>query len=112
MLGFEFVLFREFIDCFFFFNDTATTEIYTLSLHDALPILKSECLDTEFVIAVDVSDSMHNLNKHFENLNEASPLSHAFLSVLTLLYVCAHFKIPVHVLLFANEASKIGRAHV
>ena len=24
-----------------FFNDTATTEIYTLSLHDALPILRS-----------------------------------------------------------------------
>ena len=24
--------------CIFFFNDTATTEIYTLSLHDALPI--------------------------------------------------------------------------
>src|SRR2546430_11867229 len=28
--------------CFFFFNDTATTEIYTLSLHDALPILGNE----------------------------------------------------------------------
>src|SRR2546426_9758400 len=27
-----------FISLFFFFNDTATTEIYTLSLHDALPI--------------------------------------------------------------------------
>src|SRR3712207_9339595 len=26
------------ITYFFFFNDTATTEIYTLSLHDALPI--------------------------------------------------------------------------
>src|SRR3712207_9362503 len=26
------------ISYFFFFNDTATTEIYTLSLHDALPI--------------------------------------------------------------------------
>src|SRR5438034_9811359 len=26
---------------FFFFNDTATTEIYTLSLHDALPICNS-----------------------------------------------------------------------
>src|SRR3712207_9312449 len=25
---------------FFFFNDTATTEIYTLSLHDALPICR------------------------------------------------------------------------
>src|SRR2546429_3824080 len=29
---------------FFFFNDTATTEIYTLSLHDALPI--SRCTPT------------------------------------------------------------------
>src|SRR5947208_7678492 len=27
---------------FFFFNDTATTEIYTLSLHDALPIFDPE----------------------------------------------------------------------
>src|SRR2546422_1358796 len=27
--------------CLFFFNDTATTEIYTLSLHDALPILRN-----------------------------------------------------------------------
>src|SRR5256885_9146296 len=26
------------LSLFFFFNDTATTEIYTLSLHDALPI--------------------------------------------------------------------------
>src|SRR2546422_9459949 len=29
---------RPIIFIFFFFNDTATTEIYTLSLHDALPI--------------------------------------------------------------------------
>src|SRR6201992_899827 len=29
----------------FFFNDTATTEIYTLSLHDALPILDSDFCD-------------------------------------------------------------------
>src|SRR5256885_15094292 len=29
-----------FCDDFFFFNDTATTEIYTLSLHDALPIFR------------------------------------------------------------------------
>src|SRR2546430_12426778 len=27
----------------FFFNDTATTEIYTLSLHDALPIYRRRC---------------------------------------------------------------------
>src|SRR6266496_4026589 len=35
-LPWEALLYYEFI--FFFFNDTATTEIYTLSLHDALPI--------------------------------------------------------------------------
>src|SRR5260221_7261849 len=38
-----FFFFYEFCICFFFFffNDTATTEIYTLSLHDALPISSS-----------------------------------------------------------------------
>src|SRR5215468_10457462 len=33
-------IFSIFLSYFFFFNDTATTEIYTLSLHDALPISK------------------------------------------------------------------------
>src|SRR6266496_4874674 len=33
-----FSLTTVFTCCFFFLNDTATTEIYTLSLHDALPI--------------------------------------------------------------------------
>src|SRR3989475_4582051 len=32
---------------FFFFNDTATTEIYTLSLHDALPIYRQSRLRPE-----------------------------------------------------------------
>src|SRR2546430_7751433 len=31
---------------FFFFNDTATTEIYTLSLHDALPIYVTQTQDS------------------------------------------------------------------
>src|SRR3712207_9497418 len=34
----DYTLVRRFNVCVFFFNDTATTEIYTLSLHDALPI--------------------------------------------------------------------------
>ena len=42
LLCFLFVFFFFFcvslLSFFFFFNDTATTEIYTLSLHDALPI--------------------------------------------------------------------------
>ena len=36
---------------FFFFNDTATTEIYTLSLHDALPIWKR---DDQFIMILDI----------------------------------------------------------
>src|SRR2546425_10244785 len=37
-------MFVLFVFCFFFFNDTATTEIYTLSLHDALPISRPRAL--------------------------------------------------------------------
>src|SRR3712207_8446628 len=33
---------RDALSLFFFFNDTATTEIYTLSLHDALPIFRGQ----------------------------------------------------------------------
>src|SRR5689334_25077945 len=39
--SFDFCLFLLPILSFFFFNDTATTEIYTLSLHDALPIFRA-----------------------------------------------------------------------
>ena len=50
------MLFLFFFSCvsfFFFFNDTATTEIYTLSLHDALPIW-----DTIIMRLVDISLSI------------------------------------------------------
>src|SRR3954449_916341 len=40
---------------FFFFNDTATTEIYTLSLHDALPILLQQLLLQCYFIYVDIN---------------------------------------------------------
>src|SRR3712207_7564265 len=38
---------------FFFFNDTATTEIYTLSLHDALPICDHGDLTGAFKVVAD-----------------------------------------------------------
>src|SRR3989454_976059 len=45
------------LDCFFF-NDTATTEIYTLSLHDALPTSKSAPLGmVSFVVSTSPSGS-------------------------------------------------------
>ena len=36
------------VGLFFFFNDTATTEIYTLSLHDALPICVGDGVGLQF----------------------------------------------------------------
>src|SRR5687767_2019916 len=45
-----------FILFFFFFNDTATTEIYTLSLHDALPILKIKLSADRSTIKADGQD--------------------------------------------------------
>src|SRR6185437_17115042 len=43
---------------FFFFNDTATTEIYTLSLHDALPIFVADPRQPILVPAVGPRASM------------------------------------------------------
>src|SRR5437667_12845463 len=33
--------------CIFFFNDSTTTELYTLSLHDALPISEADAVDAD-----------------------------------------------------------------
>src|SRR3712207_9507100 len=41
------------VDFVFFFNDTATTEIYTLSLHDALPISLRQVPDQQPVVGAD-----------------------------------------------------------
>src|SRR2546426_5225915 len=46
------------ISFFFFFNDTATTEIYTLSLHDALPIFRNSVRGGGVGTACDI---FHNL---------------------------------------------------
>src|SRR5256885_10855911 len=51
---------------FFFFNDTATTEIYTLSLHDALPIYPTD--DT--VLTVALADSILSGADYADKLRE------------------------------------------
>src|SRR5438876_6338825 len=54
---------------FFFFNDTATTEIYTLSLHDALPISKKSGM-------VNITSSVNSRERSGINtiLHELNPL--------------------------------------
>src|SRR2546429_6107071 len=41
---------------FFFFNDTATTEIYTLSLHDALPISATDGIPPDDFVGCRIDD--------------------------------------------------------
>src|SRR3712207_7159593 len=56
--------------CNFFFNDTATTEIYTLSLHDALPIFWPEAAITEPL--EDARTGEHQAFARFERTRAAS----------------------------------------
>src|SRR5438067_7457846 len=56
-----------FVFFFFFFNDTAPTEIYTLSLHDALPI--SPCS----AAAATASATMLGMSCHLRSRNTRSP---------------------------------------
>src|SRR3712207_8984390 len=100
---------------FFFFNDTATTEIYTLSLHDALPIYRG--LDD---LVIDGSARRHrtaaalrragfgslafSIPLGFSTGRPLSPLRRA-ISVRWAATVCSKTAT-----LLSN--SKIGRAHV
>src|SRR2546430_11303784 len=58
---------RLYVSLFFFFNDTATTEIYTLSLHDALPICS---FSPRRVITVNADATPPAPNKLSENRSE------------------------------------------
>src|SRR2546426_8872671 len=58
---------------FFFFNDTATTEIYTLSLHDALPISRRQARSTgSRTTKTSVLAEVETLAKSFERSLRAS----------------------------------------
>src|SRR2546425_7591825 len=54
---------------FFFFNDTATTEIYTLSLHDALPIYQGNASPSSFST---LSDGLFRLSPVSDSSSSSS----------------------------------------
>src|SRR3989449_5200055 len=62
----------------FFFNDTATTEIYTLSLHDALPISGCVGVEDQLVVALgaDALDHAGDADRKSTRLNS----SHGYIS--------------------------------
>src|SRR2546428_9612499 len=71
---------------FFFFNDTATTEIYTLSLHDALPISvrrgQQQRADPPGRGHYDNDDSGARDHQHHHHLDPADPRSEEHTSEL------------------------------
>src|SRR2546430_7580181 len=74
---------------FFFFNDTATTEIYTLSLHDALPILTA-----------DNWLAHHNLGMALAKRGDIDSAAHEFAAAIRLRpgYADAHYDLGVALL--------------
>src|SRR3712207_7673884 len=54
----------------FFFNDTATTEIYTLSLHDALPIFLGQLLSSATATPQNALNVAYYKNQEVDNLIE------------------------------------------
>src|ERR1051326_9607878 len=62
---------------FFFFNDTATTEIYTLSLHDALPISVRQPAPGGRLTAVDPGEFTDRSEEHTSELQSHSFISYA-----------------------------------
>src|SRR6266498_5814218 len=57
---------------FFFFNDTATTEIYTLSLHDALPIPPSRAGNTQLERLAATPETLPREEVHDERVQRAN----------------------------------------
>src|SRR5438874_4016295 len=68
---------------FFFFNDTATTEIYTLSLHDALPISERSWIGSFFFVGIKKCPSflrsfLVDSHQRFHSTSvKTSPISHS-----------------------------------
>src|SRR5205085_12629234 len=70
-----FNLFFSFFFLLFFFNDTATTEIYTLSLHDALPIYAGMCAaDPSVQCGQRIQDAPARSEEHTSELQSQSNL--------------------------------------
>src|SRR2546430_12646714 len=84
---------------FFFFNDTATTEIYTLSLHDALPIFPRERMEAAAAAAgvelEGVADGGHFLDRKSTRLNSShSQISYAVFCLKKKKNKCTYFIAP------------------
>src|SRR5436190_12925816 len=73
-------IFFLFLFFFFFFNDTATTEIYTLSLHDALPILKASIIFRTTLVTCSLLVSLQPVSSRLDRKSTRLNSSHTVIS--------------------------------
>src|SRR5438874_9744464 len=98
---------------FFFFNDTATTEIYTLSLHDALPVVLrsgSELDRAEKVGVGCAADIAHVRARGWLEVCVDAVAAHVQAGVFSGLVVVHEVHMAEEPVMLAS--SEIGRAHV
>src|SRR5256885_9998102 len=99
--------------CFFFFNDTATTEIYTLSLHDALPISTVDAALQQYEQGrrEEVEKTQHAADvslvwfEHVDRFWDFDPVQFAF-GVMTRAKAITYDNLTLRAPDFVNEADK------
>ena len=97
---------------FFFFNDTATTEIYTLSLHDALPICRAMLPQSFQNSAKGGPQGNFSLRSKFKFILKPSHLMANFLYISylkTVLCCCARFS---HSELLDRKSTRLNSSHM
>src|SRR5258708_31971792 len=75
------------VSYFFFFNDTATTEIYTLSLHDALPISSLAKFPLDLLLFFTAVRRLRQGRYHYLHTHEEAGIMGA---VLSFIFGCQH----------------------
>src|SRR6266542_6152906 len=99
--------FREIVPEVFFLNDTATTEIYTLSLHDALPISRTCSRVTEATLTLSGSllplSTRAALSRSLDRKSTRLNSSHGSISYAVF---CLKKKKKKHIHLFSYKKKK------
>src|SRR3712207_7957240 len=100
---------------FFFFNDTATTEIYTLSLHDALPIFVGQhAAEPRESVGQDQSRDdgeggirAHSVDGQLEQIGKSTRLNSSHANISYAVFCLKKKKKKVHVLTTFTPISSV-----